>query len=173
MKKTLVSVPVQYGAAASALLMILFVVLFYSGRHPMSIPVFFDVRFVILPLFMVIAMKDFRDNRNENVLHFWQGLSIGFILSAVVAIIMSLFIILFVAIDPDFLQLYIDERVKLLTEHRHQLTETIGDETIQLQLDKLPFTTSYNLAVDYFFKTLGIGVFSNIIISIILRKQPN
>lgn len=173
MKKPLVSVPVQYGAVASALLMILFVVLFYSGKHPMSIPVFFDIRILILPLFMVIAMKDFRDNKNGGVLHFWQGFSIGFITFVMLAIIISFFIMIFVAIDPDFLQFYINERVNLLIEHRDQLTESIGEETVQLQLDKLPFTTSIDLAIDYFIKTLGIGIFLNIIISIILRKQPN
>ncbi|MDH5474985.1 MAG: DUF4199 domain-containing protein [Cyclobacteriaceae bacterium] len=173
MKKPIFIVPVQFGGVASALLIVLFVVLFYMGRHPMGIPIVFDVRFVILPLFMVIAMKDFRDNKNNNTLHFWQGLSVGFVTLLVISFFMSLFIIFFVAVDQDFLQIYIEERTNLLLEHQAQLTESISEEAFQLQLDKLPLTTSFDLAIDYFFKTLGIGVFLNIIIAILLRKQPN
>jgi len=174
MKKNLIAVPVLYGSAASLLLMLLFVVMFYNGRHPMSIPVFMDIRLIILPLFMFIGMKDFRDLKNGRVLHFWQGFSIGFITFVTIGVLMSIFIIAFVMADADFLQFYVDERVSLLTEHRLQLAETINNQTIQDQLDKLPLTTSFDLAIDYFFKTLGIGLFLNIIISILLRKQqPN
>ena len=170
MKNPLIHVALRYGSVASLLLMVLFMVMFYLGKHPMSIPLFFDIRLLILPIFMVIGMKDFRDNLQSGNLHFWQGFSIGFIIFLTISFFMAFFIIVFVWADGSFLDSYIAERVQLLTQFRSHLAETIGDETIQLQLEKLPLTTSFDLAIDYFSKTLVIGLFLNIIISIILRK---
>lgn len=171
MKNPLVNLSIKYGAAAAFLLMALFIVLFYMGKHPINISVL-DIRFLILPLFMVIAMKDFRDNKNEKSLHFWQGLSIGAIIFFTIGILVSLFIIVFSVIDPDFLNMYIDERIALIVDHKAVFVEQLGELTVKEQLEKLPLTTSINLAIDYFVRTLAIGLILNILISIILRRQP-
>ena len=171
MKNPLVILSVKYGAAAAFLLMALFIALFYMGKHPINISVL-DIRFLILPLFMAIAMKDFRDNKNEKSLHFWQGLSVGAIVFFTIGILISLFIIVFSIIDPDFLQMYIDDRIALIVDHRDAFVEQLGEVTVQEQLEKLPLTTSFNLAIDYFVRTIAIGLILNILISIILRKQP-
>lgn len=171
MKNPLVILSVKYGAAASLLLISLFIALFYMGKHPINISVL-DIRFLILPLFMVIGMKDFRDNKNKSTLHFWQGLSVGAIIFTTIGILVSLFIIAFSTMDPDFLQVYIDERITLITDHKEAFIEKLSETTVQGQLEKLPLTTSFNLAIDYFVRTLAIGLILNVIISIILRKQP-
>ena len=172
MDKPLIKVPIKYGAAAALLVMILFVALYYSGRHPLSIPVFFDVRLLILPLFMTFAMKEFRDFHNDRVLHFWQGLTIGFITFTIIGSLVSVFIIILSNIDPSFLTSYIEERVYLLETNKQQFIEALNEDIIAEQLRTLPLTTSIDLALDYFLKSVGMGVFLNIIISVILRRQP-
>lgn len=172
MDKPLIQVPSRYGAVASLFMMVLFVILYYIGRHPLSIPVFFDIRLLILPLFMVIAMKEFRDYRNGGVLHFWQGLTVGFITFIIIGSLLSLFIIAFSFADPSFLSSYIDERVLLLETNKEVFVEALNEDIVEEQLRTLPLTTPIDLALDYFLKTLGIGLFLNIIISVILRRQP-
>jgi len=173
MKKPLLAVPLKFGALASGLLMLLFIVLFYANRHPLGIPIVLDVRLLILPLFMFLAMKEFRDVRNNNSMHFWQGLTVGAITFMLLGVLMAVFLVLFSAVDPDFLASYINERLTLIADYKLQLIEQLVEETLKYQLAKLPLTTSFDLAIDYFLKTTMIGIVLNIIIAIILRKQPN
>ena len=44
--------------------------------------------------------------------------------------------------------------------------------SVSFTIDALPFTSSFDLAVDYFWKTIMIGIFLNIILAVVLRKQP-
>ena len=173
MKNPLISVPIKYGVIVSGLLMVLFLVLFYSGRHPMNISPFFDVRIIVFPLFLFLSIKEFRDLANNGVLHFWQGMIVGFVLLISIGLILSLFIILISYTDNSFLSIYITERIELLQTMVGQLTEQEKLSFVKEQLKILPLTTSIDLAIDYFLKTMGIGVFLNIIISIVLRKQSN
>ena len=105
-KKPLTQVPVKYGVIASALLALLFMVLYSMGKHPLFVPLFLDIRLLMLPIFMFIAMKDFRDSQNGGVLHFWQGLTVGFITFTTVAVFTSLFIMLMAEVSGSFLEEY-------------------------------------------------------------------
>ena len=62
---------------------------------------------------------------------------------------------------------------KSLNEVKENLIGSIGDEAIQKSLEILPTTTIFDLALDYFLKSLPYGIFLTIIISLILRRKPN
>jgi hypothetical protein len=171
-RKPLTQVPVKYGAIASALLALLFIVLYSMGKHPLFVPLFLDVRLIMLPLFMFVAMKDFRDSQNGGILHFWQGLTAGFITFTTVAVITSLFIMFMAEVSPNFLPEYISARLELLEGNKAQFSEALNEQFVQGQIDSLPLTRPIDLAVDYFWKTIAIGIFLNIILAVVLRKQP-
>ena len=171
-KKPLIQVPLKYGALASALLALLFVVLYSMDKHPLFVPLFLDIRLIMLPIFMFIAMKDFRDSQNGGVLHFWQGLSIGFITFSTIAILMAGFVMLFAETSGDFLQEYISSRLELLEVNKAQSIEAFSEQFVNEQIEALPLTRPFDLAVDYFWKTIAIGIFLNIILAVVLRKQP-
>ncbi len=172
-KKPLIQTPLKYGLIASGLLALLFVVLYSMDKHPLFVPLFLDIRLIMLPIFMFVAMKDFRDGQNGGVLHFWQGLSIGFITFTTIAVLMAVFIAFFAEVSADFLDQYISSRVELFETNKAQFSEALNEEFVQGQIDALPLTSPFDLAVDYFWKTVGIGIFLNIILAVILRKQPN
>lgn len=172
LKKPLIQVPLKYGAVASVLLALLFVVLYSMDKHPLFVPLFLDIRLIMLPIFMFIAMKDFRDSQNDGVLHFWQGLSVGFSTFTTIAVLMAGFITLFAEVSGDFLQEYISSRLELLETNKQQFIEALNEQTVQSQIDALPLTRPFDLALDYFWKTIAIGIFLNIILAVVLRKQP-
>ena len=172
-KKPLIQTPLKYGAIASGLLALLFTVLFYIvGKHPLFVALFFDIRLIILPIFLFFAMKDFRDSRNGSVLHFWQGLMIGFITFTTIGILMAGFIMVLAEFSTNFLSEYISSRIEVLEIQIGQLTDNTSKTIFQEQIDKMPFTSPFDLAVDYFWKTILIGIFLNIILAVVLRKQP-
>jgi hypothetical protein len=172
LRKSLTQVPLKYGAIASALLALLFMVLYSMGKHPLFVPLFLDVRLIMLPLFMFVAMKDFRDSQNGGVLHFWQGLTVGFITFTTLAILMSLFIMSMAEVSDGFLQEYISARLELLEGNKVQFSEALNEQFVQGQIDALPLTRPFDLAIDYFWKTVAIGIFLNIILAVVLRRQP-
>lgn len=169
----ILQVPLKFGAAASLLIIILLVFLYYIGKHPLLIPIFVDFRLLLLPIFIFLSIKEFRDYKNEKILQFWQGMFIGLVCYIVIGLLAGICIYIFSEImEPEFLRDFIRISTQQLTENKEQFLEAIGPEAYNSALEKLPLTTSIDLAKDYFLKTIVIGVFFTIIISVILRKQP-
>ncbi len=170
--KKLIKTALLYGALCAGLLMVLFVVLFVGGKHPQMINPVLDIRLVLLPVFMFLSLKIYRDNLNGGVLHLWQGLIGGAIIVVVVGLLMMAFISIYGQLETEYVPRYVSEITQFFEKGRPAFVEQQGEEVLDAQLEKLPHTTAFALALDYFWKTLLIGVFWNIIISIIIRKQP-
>ena len=177
MQKLVAQIPVpiqvafKYGFFAALLLAAVFIGLFYIDRHPLLIPVVYDVRVLILAIFIFFGVKEFRDYRNNRLLSFWQGMLIGLILSVTVGFLMYITIMAFGAVNETLLSGYLGEMAVQLNENRERFLEAIGEEAYQDALKNLPSTTLGDLAVDYYLKSVAIGLFFTVIISIILRRQ--
>ena len=166
------SISIKYGSIASFLSIILFLILYYSGQNPLLIPAFLDFRILLFPIFLVFSIRDFKENHNNGFLHFWQGFSIGLLAVLIIAFIMSLFIVVFGAwIEPDFVQKYIQASIEQINLAKEKISNAIGEEKLTKVLEILPSTTLYDLALDYFLKSLLYGLIYPIIISLILRKK--
>ena len=140
----------------------------------MLIPAFLDFRILLFPIFLVFSIRDFKENHNNGLLHFWQGFSIGILVICIIAIIMSLFILAFGSwIEPDFVENFIQSSIDQIESVKSKLITAIGEEEITKVLEILPSTTLFDLAFDYLLKSLPYGLFLTIIISLILRKKSN
>jgi hypothetical protein len=168
------SVTIKYGAIAAILSIALFLILYYAGRNPLLIPAFLDFRIFLFPIFLVFSIREFKENRNRGFLHFWQGFSIGVMVIGLIAGLMALFILIFGSwIEPDFVSKFIQSSIDQIESAREKITTAIGEEELTKVLEILPSTTLFDLALDYFLKSLPYGLFLTIIISLILRKKPN
>ena len=169
----LTKLPVRYGFIGGGMIVILLAILFYTDKQPLLIPIFFDIRLLILPIFFFFAMKEFRDYFNEGVLHFWQGIIIGFITSIAVALCGAVFIhLLFSVLDPALLKNHIEESIKLIETTQKKAPEFLSEQAAKDQIKEISKYPPSRFAFDYFIKTMAMGLFFNIIISVILRKQP-
>ncbi len=166
------TVPIRYGILAAVISMILFLILYYSGKNPLLIPPFLDFRIILYPIILVFAIRDFKENKNGGVLHFWQGMSVGLLSILISSFLMAIFIFIFgIFFEPEF----VPEYIRLMTEQINNLNETViesvGKEAIGKSLELVLTTTIFDLSIDYFIKSLPYGVFLTIIISLILRKK--
>ena len=166
-----VQVALKYGFFSALLLCVVLVSLYYTDKHPLLIPVIYDVRILLLALFIFFAIKDFRDNKNGGEAHFWQGMIIGLLVAIFLGMFTAFGIMLFGVIEQDFLSSYIELTMSQLTSNKDLFIESIGVEVYEKNLQNLPSTTLSDLALDYYLKTVAIGLFLTIIISIILRRQ--
>jgi hypothetical protein len=142
------------------------------GKHPLLIPVIVDFRLLAVPLFVVFAMLEFRDYRNEKQLFFWQAMFLGLICYSTMGIGAGIFILLFSNLNSEFLTQFIQISTDQLVQNKEEFIKSIGIEAYNYNLAKLPSTNGFDLSVDYFIKTILLGLFFTIIISLFLKRQP-
>ncbi|MBI1768221.1 MAG: DUF4199 domain-containing protein [Bacteroidetes bacterium] len=167
----LFKIPFRYGLIGGVLGCMVIASLYYMGRHPFLLPVIFDFRIVIFSVFIFLCLKEVRDYYQEGNLFFWQGMIGGYVFIGTSAVIGSIFTWFIARWDSNFLPSYISRLQQQMTGFQKQIEESVGAEAYQQQLAKLPGTSALDLAGDYFLKSLIIGLFLTIIISVILRKQ--
>lgn len=170
--KRLLWLSVRNGLIAGVLGFSLLVALYYMGKHPFLFPIYFDFRLILLAVFMVMTLKEFRDDFQEGILYFGQAMMSSFVFTAVFALVASLLIWLFCMIVPEFLTSYITTATEQLKTIQPAIIEQLGKEAYERNLNQLPATHGSDLAVDYLGKTFIISFFISIIISVILRRQP-
>jgi Protein of unknown function (DUF4199) len=171
-KSPLISIGIRNGAIAGVLAVILLIVMYYIGRHPLLVSPFMDFRILLFGIFIFFSLKEFRETHQEGVLYFWQGMAGSFIMVMIAATIASMLILAFCEIESSFIPSYIENSINYLKTFPEADIERIGKDVYQRNLDQLPATNSKQLASQYFIQSLMIGLFVSIILSVILRKQP-
>ena len=175
--KPIFRVPLKYGAAASVLAIVLMIVMYYSGKHPMLIPAFYDYRIFLFGIIIFFSVKEYREYFNGGKLHFWEGLVNGIITYIIVALIAGAFIWVFSLIEPDFLQGYINGALQGLELDKEQLTGegpiTITEEEFQRQVSNLKNIRPSVLPLDYIIKSMVIGFPITLIMAVLLRKTED
>jgi hypothetical protein len=169
---SLVRVMLKYGLIAGAIGILLVLGLYYIGRHPFLIPVFFDFRIIFFAVFVFFALKEFRQFHHAGILYLWQGMIGSFILIASFAVVAAAGIFAFIKINPHFLSSYIDQSLLQLRALPEDVITRIGKDVYQRNLEMLPSTNGFDLAMLYFTQSFMIGIFVSIILSVILRRHP-
>jgi len=170
--KRLTFLSVRNGWIAGVLGFFILIALYYMGRHPFLFPVYFDFRIILLSVFTVMTLKEFRDDYQEGVLYFGQAMIGSFLFTLTFACVASLLIWIFCLAVPDFVTTYIKIATEQLKSISPEVIEQLGKEEFERNLNRLPLTKGSDLAFDYFGKTFIISLFISIIISVILRRQP-
>lgn len=107
-------------------------------------------------------------------MHFWQGMAMGMIAYLVMALGASLFIYIFSEISAtNFLVEYVRIATGQLVTNKELFIETIGEKTYTDTLAQLPTTQPIHLAMDYLLKSMPIGLFLTIILSVLLRRKDS
>jgi len=167
----LIRIPLRYALIGIFLYGTLFLLLYFMGNNPLVVGRPWDFGFLLIPLMVIFAMKDFKTNYNEGELRFWQGMSSGFVTYFVLALGVALFIFIFMTIaDPSILEGYIQDRIQLLEASKEQFIKHLGADLYDEQITKMNHTTALVVALDEFWKKLVIGLFLTILIAAVLRK---
>jgi hypothetical protein len=170
-KHPLFKIPFRFGLIGGVIGCVVIATLYYMGRHPFLLPVVFDFRIIMFSVFIFMALKEVRDFHQKGNLFFWEGMMGSYVFIVTSAVMGSVFTWCIAKWDANFLSSYILRLQEQMTSFQKQIVESVGAEAYQQQMAKLPSTTAFDLAGDYFLKSLIIGLFLTIIISVILRKQ--
>lgn len=171
-KSPLISIAIRNGSLAGTLAIVLMIVMYYIGRHPLMVAPFLDFRILLLGIFVFFTLKEFRENHQNGELHFWQGMAGGFILVMITATVASVLLWIFTMLEKDFIPEYAQQMTAYLKSFPKEDIERIGKDAYQRNLEGLPATNGKQIASSYFIQSMVIGFFVSIILSVTLRKQP-
>ncbi len=172
MQNPLLKIPLRNGIIAGLLGFFILFALYAIGKHPFLFMLFFDFRIVMFAVFMTFTLKEIRDNFQDGIIFFWQGMIANLIFTILFAVITFVLIWLFCFLFPPFLSNYITTAVEQMKTLPAEAIERIGKDEYQRNIEYLSATNGYILAKHYFWQSFVISFFISIIISVILRRQP-
>ena len=164
------NIGLRYAVVAAFLMIIVFVISYYIGVHPfieMS-HLFFDL--FVYGLVIFFAMNEFKKVINEGILHFWQGMTIGFFLNIFSCGIYVIFLFLIMNFDENILISYQQEAIDFLEIKSVQYIESFGKEQYQNQLETIQETTILDLMLLGGLKKFISAMLITPVFSILKRK---
>jgi len=166
----LLKIPLLAGLLTSVLCFLYFLALYAIG-----VPALGNIRVLdygIHIIVMIASVWYYRKYIGHGRLHLWEGLTIGYVLNTVAALVTAWLIYLFVTqVDPDVFAEYIVNSKKLLLEGKKQITDQFGPETFNEQWTKAINMQPSILLPDELTKKTALAVLPVLIISLIFRKQ--
>jgi len=171
MRKQIIKAGLRYGLLGAAASILLFCVLYWLGDNPLMQGYYFG--FIILPLFMYFALREFRDSRNGGILHFWQGVGVGLMLLVAIILVPALFQAFFLAVlDKGLFERHVQETVQLFMEEKENLVEIYGQQGYEEQLLRIKNTSIFGVVINGVIKLLIVWLFVTGLFSIIFRRLP-
>ncbi|WP_258101734.1 DUF4199 domain-containing protein [Marinoscillum pacificum] len=163
----------KFALLAGVFMIVIYHLSFWLGVNPQIDLGHLFVDLVLIGLFVFFAEKDYKTYKNGGILHFWQGMTIGFIVYALGSAIFLSGQIFYYNFDADAVINYQSAATKFLEERSEIFIDKFGEDMYQLQLEEIKHVTKWDLIQESTVKKIIAGFFITPVISIILRKQPN
>ncbi|MGY6559406.1 MAG: DUF4199 domain-containing protein [Nitritalea sp.] len=148
---------------------IAFYVFYWMDFEPTKMSQLFG--FVTLPFFILIALIYTKRYLNGGYLSFAQGMSMGFLVYMLVAMLSAYSIFLAMSFDPDLFQEVREAKIAALITTEEQIVNQLGQESYDVTLESVRNLTRADLALNEFIWKVLPGLFYTIVIAVILRKN--
>ncbi len=161
----------QFGGIGGVLSVVAFVILSFLRSDPTNLSLIFG--YVITPISLFLAIKFFKEYTNQGFLSFAEGMSIGFVTYLLIALISGTGIWVILKISPDLFEEIKLSKLEVVGQNKETIIDQMGEDSFETTLfsvqNMIPWDVAFNDAI---WKVIP-GLFFAIIISVILRKNPN
>jgi len=165
-------VAVKYGLICGTFLLLLFWMSYRLGSNPLVDPRHLFLDIFILSLFVFFSNKEFKSYKNEGILHFWQGMTLGFFTYLPAALVFGIGLFVFIKLSPDFMDDYKTQSLEFLESIKSSIGG-INNEEFEEMNRKNANTTLWERIGIAIRNKIFTGVLVTPVIAIILRKKPN
>ncbi|MEO9482106.1 MAG: DUF4199 domain-containing protein [Ekhidna sp.] len=162
----------KYSILCGIFLVGLFFISINFGSNPLLDFRHFIFDLGVFFLFTFFAGKEFKDFRNDGYLHFWQGISIGFIVLIPATIIFSLIFYVIFETNTELIDGYKEGARTFLLDRKEIFLKEFSQNQLDEQLAAVDNITTTQLLFSTFWKKIGAGFLITPVVSIILRKKP-
>jgi hypothetical protein len=163
---------IKYAILCGVFLSGLFWVSIKFGSNPLLDIRHFLFDLVIYFLFIYFAEREYKTYHNDGILHFWQGMTIAFIVYLPAAVIFTVSMLLILEMDPTIMENYRAGALSFLESKKEILLEGISQEEYASRLNDVNSVTVSDLVISSGLKKILAGFFITPVVSIILRKKP-
>ena len=160
---------VWFGVIGGAFCGLAFVVFYLVGAEPVSFTEIFG--YIIIPVFVFLGIKNFKDNMNGRELYFGQGMTVGFFVYSILALISAMAIFIILHIDTAVFEEYKAAALFLMDEKKEVIVEQLGSESYEATLESMLGMTIFDVVLNDFLRKLIPGLFFTIILSIVLKNS--
>ena len=169
----------KYAGFCGFFLIALFFVSLFLGLNPLLMRegLLFDV--LTFLLFIYAANREFKVYHNQGILHFWQGMTIGFIVYSIAIAIFLLIVTIYFMNNFDYLEIYRQDLLNVARLEDTLLIEEFGEEGYHIVLQKIEQMNAKQILYFSFsppsvlLKKIFAAFLVTPVISLILRKNPN
>lgn len=149
--------------------------LYFLGLYAVGVPALGNIRVLdygIHIIMIVATIWYYRKKIGQGRLHLWEGLTLGYVLNTIAALVTGWLVYLFVTyVDPAVFAEYVVNSKKLLLEGKKQIVDQFGPETFNEQWTRASTMKPAVLLPDELTKKTALAVLPVLIISLIFRKQ--
>ena len=160
-----------FGVLGGVLGLISFFTLSFFRDDPTTLNLVFG--YVIVPISIYLALRYFKDYSNQGFISFAEGMSVGFVTYMLIAIFSFLGIWVFLTIDINLFELIKSSKIDTLVQSKDTIVSQVGQNSYDATLESVKVMTKTDIALNDAIWKIIPGLFFTIIISIILRKNPN
>lgn len=161
----------KFGGIAGAFSVLAFISLSFLYTDPTNLNLVFG--YVITPVAIFLAIKFFKEYSNEGFLSFSEGMSIGFVTYMLEAIGSLGGIWLVLILYPSLFDQIKESKLEVLSTSKETIVNQVGENSFNLTLESIRNMVPLDIALNDALWKIIPGLFFTIIISIILRKNPN
>ena len=161
----------RFGLLGGALSVVSFIVLSIIYGDATNLNLVFG--YVITPISIFMAIRIFKEYGNAGYLSFAEGMSVGFVCYMILAGISCLGIWVTLMFWPDLFLEIKDSKLDVLSSNKESIVSQLGTDSYEMTLKSLSTLSEFDIAFNDAIWKIIPGLFFTIIISIILRKNPN
>lgn len=161
----------QFGALGGLMSGLSFYVLSLFYSDPTNLNLVFG--YLITPITVFLAIKFFKDYSNEGYLSFSEGMSVGAVSFLLLAILSTGIVWGVIESSPSLFSAIQIAKWAALENNKEVIISQVGLASFEVTQTNLQGMTAWDVALNDGIWKIIPGMFFSIIISIILRKNPN
>jgi hypothetical protein len=158
----------RFGLIGGIFCVLAFLVFQWSGIDPTNFSMIFG--YVLIPVFVFIGIRFFRDKVNHGELSFAQGMTVGFIIYSIIAVLSGLGIYLILLVYPGLFEEIKASKITVIENNRQLIIDQLNEASFQVTYESVLEMTPADISFNDFIWKIIPGLFFTILISIILRK---
>lgn len=146
-----------------------FVVFYFIGVEPISFTEILG--YLIIPVFVFFGIKNYKNSVGQGELGFGQGMTVGFFVYSILALISAMVIFIMLHVDPAIFEVYKSSHQTLLEEKREDIVEQLGPASFEITVKNISQMSILDVVLNDFLRKLIPGLFFTIILSIVLKNS--
>ena len=159
----------KFGLIGGIFCVAAFVIFKVLGMDPTKLSMLFG--YFLIPIFLFIGIRFYRNQVNQGLLSFSEGMSVGFLIYSLIALVSGLGIWVILMFSSSLYEEIKTKKIEILTENKDLIVEQIGVDSYDVTYQSLLEMTALDIATNDFIWKILPGLFFTIIISIILRRN--